>query len=159
MSTDTRNRLEGRLGFAIGSLSAALVRGLSAELSPFGVSPSQWAILETCFTGEATTPTEFAREIPIDGAAITRQLDKLEARKLLIRVPHPTDRRSTRVELTEAGREIVRKLSPLVLENNKRFVDALDKKEQIALEAILTKMLDHNRAGRAASAMKEEVVG
>ena len=159
MRTDTRRGLEGRLGFAIGSLSAALVRGLAAELSPFGVSPSQWAILETCFTGEATTPSEFAREIPIDGAAITRQLDKLEARKLLIRVPHPTDRRSTRVELTEAGREIVRKLSPLVRENNERFVDVLDKSEQIAFEEILAKMLEHNRAGRQASATTEEVAG
>ena len=158
MRTDTRNWLEARLGFAIGSLSAALVRGLSAELSPFGVSPSQWAILETCFTGDATTPTEFAREIPIDGAAITRQLDKLEARELLIRVPHPTDRRSTLVELTDAGREIVRKLSPLVRGNNERFVEALDEGERIAFERILTKMLDDYRAEHADSATKEEVV-
>ena len=137
------NSVRNDLGFWVGSLASALRKGLDRELAPFDVTSAQWAILEVCFRGEANSPSALGRVIPVDAAAISRQLDKLREKGLIRRRRLTRDRRSVRVELTEEGRELVPKLSPLAHANNTRFLEGITEDEQTALSAIIQKMLDH----------------
>ena len=52
------------LGHWVGSLASAMSKGLNNELAPFGVTASQWAILATCYRGEANTVSGLARVMP-----------------------------------------------------------------------------------------------
>ena len=132
---------QGHLGYWVGSLASAIHKGLSKELEPFGVTPSQWAIVEAAFDGNANTLTGLARVIPVDAAGISRQLDKLTDKGLVRRRRLRSDRRTVRIELTEEGRGLVSKLAPRVQVNNANFLTGISGEEQSALIDVLQRML------------------
>jgi DNA-binding MarR family transcriptional regulator len=47
--------------------------------------------------------------LQVHPTSVTNTVDRLEAAKLVERVPHPSDRRATLIEITNAGRELVAK--------------------------------------------------
>lgn len=143
MVTEIENEIPGGLGYWVGSLASAFRKGLEEELEPFDVSAAQWAILEACYLGKANTPSGLARIIPVDTAAISRQLDKLKEKGLIQRRRSVRDRRSIRVSLTPVGRELFPKLVPCVQANNAKFLKGITDEEQASLVDIVGKMLDN----------------
>ncbi|PKB63521.1 MAG: hypothetical protein BZY80_07085 [SAR202 cluster bacterium Io17-Chloro-G2] len=145
MEINQGDSIQGDLGYWVGSLASALRKGLDRELAALDVTSAQYAILEVCYRGEANSPSALARVIPVDTAAISRQLDKLREKGLIRRRRLTSDRRSIRVELTEEGRALVPKLLPLVHANNTRFLEGITPDEQAALSDIIQKMLRHGQ--------------
>ena len=147
MTTEQENSTEilyqDHLGYWVGSLASAIGKGAAEELAPMGVTPCQWAILEAAFFGNANTLTALARIIPVDAAGISRQLDKLQKRGLVRRRRLRSDRRTVRIELTEAGLDLVPKLAPRVQANNRRFLSCVTTAEQAAFIEIIRKMMQN----------------
>jgi DNA-binding MarR family transcriptional regulator len=56
----------------------------------------------------ATSPTEIAQRLGVTAAGATEVIDRLETKGYIRRLAHPTDRRSTRVEITPSGRSLYR---------------------------------------------------
>lgn len=50
---------------------------------------------------------DLAEQLGVNSSTATRMIDRLVRRGLVRREPHPDDRRSTRVEITEEGRDVV----------------------------------------------------
>lgn len=138
--------LRSDLGYLVGGLASALRKGLDRRLAVHDVTSAQWAIMEVCFRGEADSPSSLARVIPVDTAAISRQLDKLREKGLIRRRRLTRDRRTIRVELTPEGSELVPKLAPLIRDNNSTYLECLTQDEQASLSDILQKMLDKSQA-------------
>ena len=134
---------QDHLGYLVGTPGSAMRKSLEDELAPMGVTPAQWVILEAAFSGNADTLTALARIIPVDAAAISRQLDKLQQRGLVRRRRLRSDRRTVRIELTDAGRELVPKLAPRVEANNRRFLSGITTDEQSAFTEIIQKMIQN----------------
>ncbi|MGP1664496.1 MAG: MarR family winged helix-turn-helix transcriptional regulator, partial [Rhodanobacter sp.] len=84
---------------------------------------------------------ELARSVELDGGAMTRQLDQLERKGYLRRLPHEQDRRALRIELTPTGTALWRELA----ECNERVLATaqreLDETEQIRLHDYLERVL------------------
>jgi len=139
----TATSSQDHLGYLVGTLGSAMRKGLEDELAPMGVTPAQWVILEAAFSGRADTLTALARIIPVDAAAISRQLDKLQQRGLVRRRRLRSDRRTVRIELTDAGRELVPKLAPRVEANNQRFLSGITTDELSAFTEIIQKMIQN----------------
>jgi MarR family transcriptional regulator, organic hydroperoxide resistance regulator len=119
-----------------------LVHGSFGEaLAGHDVSIAQWSVLITLYRAEATTPKEVARLIGVDAGALTRLLDRLEAKGLLRRVPAPGDRRSLNLELTEEALAITPRLAVLADGNDKAFFGALDGHEDATFRFLLAKLL------------------
>ena len=129
------------LGYWVGTLASAMRKGLEEELAPMGATPAQWVILEAAFAGNADTLTALARIIPVDAAAISRKLDKLQQRGLVRRRRLRSDRQTVRIELTDAGRELVPQLAPRVAANNHRFLAGITEQERLNFIEIVQKML------------------
>lgn len=91
------------------ALSAAAA---DAALSPFGLSASQYGVLETLSTRGTQHQQELARALGRSKAQMTAIIDQLEARELAVRERHPTDRRYTSVRLTEAGAALLAEAAP-----------------------------------------------
>ena len=140
--TKRESPIHGGLGYWVGSLASAMRKSLSRELGAFEITPTQWAILEMCYRGEANTVSGLARVIPIDTAAISRQVDKLKAKGLVHRRRLARDRRSVRVTLTESGRTLVPKLAPSVHANNAKFLKGITEEERSVLTTIIQKILN-----------------
>ena len=73
---------------------------------------------------------------------ITVLVDALEADGLAKRTPHPDDRRATIVELTPTGRALVDEHFETHLEQVATLFGCLDRDEQEALLALITKLTD-----------------
>ncbi|WP_345472327.1 MarR family transcriptional regulator [Glutamicibacter ectropisis] len=65
-------------------------------------------VISSTYAGKAVTAGELARYLGISSASVTKMLDRLEAGKHVIRKPHPTDRRSQCVEVTEETHQAAR---------------------------------------------------
>lgn len=60
-------------------------------------------------TGRPMKPSELATRLSFVSGTMTTMLDRLEAARLVERVPNRTDRRSVLVRLTESGRQALQK--------------------------------------------------
>lgn len=99
-----------------GSLLVQVGRELNTEterrLAPLGLTAQQAALLLHASRGDST-PSLLKSRLGTDTAGMTRLLDRLQAKGLLRRVRHPSDRRSVVVELTDEGRALVPSLPPI----------------------------------------------
>ncbi|WFB07272.1 MarR family transcriptional regulator [Streptomyces sp. LX-29] len=92
------------------------IRGLVTELSrrmdahqrsriaELDLTPTQAKALEEL--GEPRTARELAAVMCCEPPNVTYVIDKMEKQGLVVRRPHPTDRRAKQLVLTEAGREL-----------------------------------------------------
>jgi DNA-binding MarR family transcriptional regulator len=60
-------------------------------------------------------PKQLSQSLLLSGAGITNRLDKLEALKLIRRLPEPLDRRGLKIRLTQAGLRLVDRLLPQLI--------------------------------------------
>src|SRR4051812_40331647 len=74
------------------------------ELDPRGLTNAQWVPLYKLHMGHGTTAAELARECQLDAGSMTRTLDRLEAKGLVVRERSSEDRRVVNLELTTEGR-------------------------------------------------------
>jgi DNA-binding MarR family transcriptional regulator len=85
----------------------ALAR-VEAVLKPYAVTFARYEVLMLLyFSRRAALPMALIGErLQVHPTSVTNAVDRLQAAGLVRRVPHPDDRRSTVVELLDAGREL-----------------------------------------------------
>jgi DNA-binding MarR family transcriptional regulator len=96
-------------------------------------------------SGFAHTPGEVAGLLKVGKTTVTGMLDRLEADQLISRAIDPNDRRSFVLEMTEAGRELVRQIDDLRREPLRRALERMSADELRALHQgldALTKAMD-----------------
>jgi DNA-binding MarR family transcriptional regulator len=102
------------------------------------------------------SPTELYNSLLISSGAMTNRVDRLEERKLVVRVPDPSDRRGVLVALTSKGRRLVDSVIETHLENEQRLLGHLNTLERQDLAQLLKKLLV-NLEGSRESPAKDEV--
>lgn len=80
----------------------------------FDVTVDQWLILKNLSENELLSQTELAQLVFKDQPTLTRIIDILCKKGYVERIPHPQDRRSFHLHLTETGLLKVSKLKPQV---------------------------------------------
>ena len=83
---------------------------IEAVLKPFGVTFARYELLTLLsFTRSGALPMKNASaRLQVHPTSVTNAVDLLEATGYVRRVAHPTDRRTTLVEITSAGKAIVK---------------------------------------------------
>jgi MarR family 2-MHQ and catechol resistance regulon transcriptional repressor len=99
----------GRLQRAAALTSAAA----DGALAPFGLSASQFGVLEAIDARGPQHQQELARFLGRSKAQMTAIIDALQKRDLATREPHPTDRRYTTIHLTGEGRALLAQAAPV----------------------------------------------
>ncbi len=79
---------------------------------PFGLSASQFGVLETLQSRGPVHQQELAEALGRSKAQLTAIIDALEARGWVRRERHATDRRFISVYLTDGGREVLASTTP-----------------------------------------------
>ena len=82
------------------------MRAAETAMRPHGLTSVQWAPLMIISRGGNPTAASLARDLNTDTGAMTRMLDRLEAKGLLQRTRSSTDRRVVELTLTDQGREL-----------------------------------------------------
>jgi DNA-binding MarR family transcriptional regulator len=79
---------------------------LDQQFAPVGLTSQQAGLLIHVYTG-VDSPTRLAGLLGTDTAGITRLVDRLADKGLIVRHHSPGDRRAIAIRLTESGRETV----------------------------------------------------
>lgn len=98
------------VGYLMRGAWQALLKNIDAEMQPLDLTGMQWGPLLLIAKGCCDTVATCARASYSDSGAMTRMLDRLEAKGLLCRVRSVTDRRVVNLALTETGEEITQQI-------------------------------------------------
>jgi DNA-binding MarR family transcriptional regulator len=94
---------EDSIGYLMRQILSMVAHDIERHLAHTDLTNAQWVPLFKLHIGKASTVAELARECNLDAGAMTRMLDRLEAKGLCRRVRSETDRRVVNIELTAAG--------------------------------------------------------
>lgn len=118
----------------------AMRRRWSDGLAPWDLSPHQARALRVVQRHEAARMGEIAAHLRIAPRSVTEVLDRLEERGLVRRVPDPTDRRATLIELTDAGAVLLGEVDRARAEQSTAYLGVLSAREQAHLARLLRRL-------------------
>jgi DNA-binding MarR family transcriptional regulator len=128
-------------------VSQALDSDLEGRFAPYGVTASQFRLLAALARHDARTIRGLAASMRLDGGAVTRLADRLEAKGLVLREPDPTDGRSVRLSLSAAGRDLVPQLDTEASAHERDWFGSLGFAELRQYKASLAKLLQRTGTG------------
>ncbi|MDF2960752.1 MAG: MarR family transcriptional regulator [Paenibacillus sp.] len=82
------------------------------DMKQYGLSPSEFMVLEVLYTKRRIPLQQIGEKILVTSGSITYNIDKLEKRGLLKRVPCQEDRRVIYAEITAAGDQLFDEIFP-----------------------------------------------
>lgn len=108
----TFDDLENSLGYILGRTSRAMANRFNQNIEKFGydITCEQFAVLDTLSKKDGQTQKELAGCTCKDKTSITRLLDGMWKRKLIVRTHDKTDARKKLITLTAKGRMLRKKL-------------------------------------------------
>ena len=105
---------DDRLFLEVPVASRYVVRILEHRLAPTGIPPYQLGLLTHIRHAQPVTPTEISIASGVAPTTLRDNIQRLVDRGLARRIPHPTDGRSYRLELTARGERITRAADPVL---------------------------------------------
>ncbi len=85
---------------------------LSKNLDKFNLTTSQFGVLEALYHLGPMSQKEIGKKILKSGGNITKVVDNLEKKSLLIREKNQKDRRFYNIKLTQNGKALIEKIFP-----------------------------------------------
>ena len=130
------------LGLLFRQVRDAMWAKMALELGVAGhdLTFSQFIAIKKLANGTASV-TDLARAADLNPGAMTRLLDKLEARDLLVRVADPSDRRALHIHLTDTGKAMWRDIDQCGQRVRERALHGMD----VDTRAQLTRLLEQVR--------------
>ena len=131
---------------SLATLLNKTTRALSTRLQSifthagFNVTSEQWMILILLWGEDGRSPYQIADIIGKDRAAVTRLIDGLERRNLVVRINDKKDKRQKQVYLTPQGKAMEQNLIPLGLSNIKCAQSGISSKELEVCKEVLRKI-------------------
>jgi DNA-binding MarR family transcriptional regulator len=135
-------RREDSIGYLMGRIMTLVKEAVDDELAPTDLTHAQWVPLLKLYLGEASTVAELARETQVDVGAMTRTLDRLEAKELVRRVRSMEDRRVVNIELTDDGRATAKKIPAVLCRVQNAHLRGFTEDEWQLLKEMLRRVLE-----------------
>lgn len=129
------------IGLLVGRTNALKDRMLDKHLLPYDVTFAQYKVLIIIAQFSSDTPVELCRHLSLDSGSMTRMLDRLEHKGLVVRSRCASDRRQVRLALSDKGQQLADLLPSIGADAMNDTFAALDKDEVDTLQRILTKLL------------------
>lgn len=110
--------IDSSIAYLVGRTSRAIIKRLTKKFADagFDVSYEQWSILVHLYRKDGQTQQELSTVSVKDKAAITRLLNVLEKKNIVLRVPDRSDKRSNLVYLTHKAKSFRDDLMAMVME-------------------------------------------
>lgn len=148
-------QLDESIGYLLKRSHLLLAAAVDQELAPYDLTHPQFSILMMMKQRNCTTAADLARETYSDTGAITRMIDRLEAKGILRRVRSSADRRVVNIELTETGRLVTEKMPVVAINVMNRHLQGFSGNEVTQFIHLLRKLIGHADTAKTA-ALKEK---
>ena len=143
MATKVKPPSAEPIGRAIASSAKVLSRAFERELAEAGGSQPVWLILLALKQQDWRTQQDLAAAVGIEGPTLTHHLDGLDKAGLIERVRDPSDRRAVRVDLTDAGDELFKRLAKAAIGFDQRLRAGLSDRELDEFRGVLARLRDN----------------
>ncbi len=137
---------EDSVGYMIRRVLTSVTQEVERQLEVSDLTNAQWVPLLKLFTGRASTVAELARECHLDAGAMTRLLDRLEAKGLCRRMRSVVDRRVVNIELTERGQHAAETIPEVLCRVQNAHLAGFSSQEFGTLKRLLGRMLSNAQA-------------
>ena len=134
---------EDSLGRQIYFTSQEMSNFAEKVLKPFDLTLEQFHLLKNMPVDSGITQREIGEISGKTAANMTRMLDRMEAKDLVIRRENPEDRRASLVFLTDKGRALVEEVFEGFESFSAKFVQGVSEKEQQIVRSALMKMTEN----------------
>ena len=129
--------LSGRLTFLLKRAQRDLAELHDEALGPLGISDHELSVLLFLGSREPESQQQAARRLGVDRTTMVALIDGLEGKGLVVRRPDPADRRRNVIELTKAGRDLMRDATRASDQAERRLLGELDDAEAAQLRSLL----------------------
>jgi len=140
-----KSGLEVHLGYWLRRVSNHISGAFAQALQARQMSVAEWVALRLIQESEKLTPGQLAVAMGMTRGAISKVLDKLEAKAWIARATNPEDSRVHWLSLTRSGTRQIPELSRIADRNDEHFFNCLDAKEQATLRRLLQKLTEFHR--------------
>lgn len=131
------------VGLLIKQLHVLLHRVIDLRTLPLGLTANQWRPLLLVQHKNIDTPAEMARAMNVDTGAMTRTLDRLEAKGFIRRDRIPEDRRVVKITLTDTGHALTDQILPIISDALNLHLQGFSDDEIRMLLALLKRMIQN----------------
>jgi len=131
--------LTAHLGFWMRMVSNQVSETFAKKVEAEGVSVAEWVVLRTLF-GRGGAPSAVAEAVGLSRGQVSKVVDALVRRGLVLRKESGSDRRYQELHLSPAGEAIVPRLAVLADANDQTHFAALDAAERRKLLDLLKKV-------------------
>lgn len=148
METERRaqpSQLETHLGYWLRRVSNAVSGSFARSLQARQTSVAEWVLLRHLYDRKQATPGEFAEALTMTPGAISKIVDKLQAKEWIRSKMKPEDNRVQLLSLTAVGRRIVPELAEIADHNDDRFFAFLETRERHVLRDLLIKLANRHQ--------------
>ncbi|WP_088228313.1 MarR family transcriptional regulator [Desulfosporosinus sp. FKB] len=136
-------KLEDSLGFILNKANTKLKNRLFQRFNEYNVTPEQWSVLNCLWAQEGLTPKELADIIFKDKPNTNRILEKLQMKNLIVRKPHPVDKRAYQIFLTNSGWALRDELIPKARQLLEEATLGIEKQKAADLIKLLNQIYDN----------------
>ncbi len=113
---------------------------LAAQYRSLDITRPQFHVLAFVATFPGISPKGIITMTIMDKSRVTRAIDGLAAKKLLVREACSEDKRATLLRLTSEGARIYEKIAAMACNVQRRFCTSLSEAEQSVLDRVLVKL-------------------
>ena len=138
------SELHKHVGYWLRCLSNLVSSTFAEKLAAKDISVAQWVVLRTLYDKRDVTLNEAAAEVGVDKSSLSRMVERLVQKGLLIR-GEGSDRRSVGLTLTLSAIKLVPQLAKLADENDEQFFRSLSVQERKKFLSTIKQLLDANR--------------
>jgi len=128
------------IGYLVKRSHSLMLDIMEPVLETHGFSFVQYVILAWLREGIAVNPKDICAQFRHNSGALTRVVDQLCERGLLERARRGPDRRTVELQITDAGRDAVEKLIPLVVDKLNAALGDFTAHEFEELQRLLIKL-------------------
>ncbi|GAA0739467.1 MarR family winged helix-turn-helix transcriptional regulator [Ideonella azotifigens] len=137
---------EDSVGYLMRLVMNSVMTRVDARLSALDMTHAQWLPLFKLVADKDHTMASLARELGTDPGAMTRSLDRLEAKGLLRRERSTADRRVVHLVPTDEGRAVAAQVPPVLSDEMNRHLAGFSAAEWQQLLQFLRRMIANGEA-------------
>ena len=141
---------ENSVGYLMRRIVQTMVSQVDRRLDSHGLTQAQWTPMFLIHKGRASTLAALSRDLHVDAGALTRTLDRLQAKGLCQRERSTEDRRVVHLALTPEGVAAMAPVPGVLCEVSNALLDGFTRDEGQMLMGLLRRMLDNADALRDA---------
>lgn len=147
---------EASVGLLLRRVADSLRQQIDRRLAAHDLTHAQWMPLFKIAKGEVVTLVALARDMCLDPGAVTRALDRLEAKGLVRRERSLDDRRVVKLVATEAGHAVAAQVWGVLADVLNEHLAGFTRQEFDLLMSLLQRMLANGDAMRSAGSCPAE---